>query len=157
VAAVTAAARKRCRQPLVVKLTPNVADIGAIARAAEEAGADAVSLINTLTGMAVDAATRKPLLANVTGGLSGPAVKPVALRMVWQAAQAVRIPVVGMGGIHTGIDMAEFLIVGARAVMIGTANIADPCAGPRILREFAAYLARNGIHGPDDLVGSIRA
>ena len=123
---VTAAARKHCRKPLMIKLSPNVADIADNARAAEAGGADAVSLINTLTGMAVDLATRRPVLGNVTGGLSGPCVKPVALRMVRQAYKAVKIPVVGLGGISTAADALEFILCGATAVQVGTANIADP-------------------------------
>lgn len=153
---ITGAVRRVCRQPLIVKLSPNVTDIAALACAAEENGADAVSLINTLNGMAVDLNTRSPVLANVTGGLSGPAIKPVALRMVWQAASAVKIPVVGMGGVMSGRDAAEFLTVGAKAVMIGTANIVDPMAGPRILREFSDYLAESGTNDLAALVGSLR-
>ena len=148
--------RKVCKKPLMVKLSPNVSDIAAIARAVEEAGADAVSLINTLTGMAVDTKTRRPVLANVTGGLSGPAVKPVALRMAWQTASAVKIPVVGMGGILTADDVLQFLMVGARAVMIGTANVMDPLAGPRILEELVAYLEANDVANLSELVGSMR-
>jgi dihydroorotate dehydrogenase (NAD+) catalytic subunit len=153
---VSSAVRKCCAHPLMIKLSPNVTDITAIARAARDAGADAVSLINTITGMAIDATSRKPVLANVTGGLSGPAVKPIALRMVWQTAQTVSIPVVGMGGISTGEDAAEFLIAGARAVMIGTANIADPMAGPRILRELNDFAQKNGVADVNDLVGSLK-
>ena len=153
---VTSAVRAGCSRPLMVKLTPNVTDVAEIARAACEAGADAVSLINTITGMAVDAATRRPILANVTGGLSGPAIKPVALRMVWQVAKAVSVPVVGMGGIETGTDVAEFMTVGASAVMIGTANITDPIAGPRILREFENFLDENGVREAKNLTGSLR-
>jgi dihydroorotate dehydrogenase (NAD+) catalytic subunit len=133
-----------------------VTDIAEIARAACEAGADAVSLINTISGMAVDAAARRPVLASVIGGLSGPAIKPVALRMVWQAAKAVSAPVVGMGGIETGTDVAEFMTVGASAVMIGTANITDPMAGPRILREFENFLDENGVRDAKNLIGSLR-
>ncbi|MDR3076307.1 MAG: dihydroorotate dehydrogenase [Synergistaceae bacterium] len=154
-AALTRAVREVCGKPLMVKLSPNAPDIASIARAVCGAGADAVSLINTLTGMAIDARTRKPVLANVTGGLSGPAIKPVALRMVWQAARAISAPVVGMGGIMTGTDAAEFLIAGARAVMIGTANIADPFAGPRILRELENFMDENGISDVNELVGTL--
>lgn len=133
---VTNAARRVCvKKPLIVKLSPNVTDITVIAKAVEKAGADAVSLINTLTGMAIDIKTKKPVLENITGGLSGPAIKPIALRMVWQTVKAVSVPVIGMGGIMTGTDAAEFLIAGAKAVMIGSANISDPFAGPRILEE----------------------
>ena len=154
-AALTETVRRVCGKPLMVKLSPNVSDIAAIARAVTEAGADAVSLINTITGMAVDARTGTPVLANVTGGLSGPAIKPVALRMVWQTARAVSAPVIGMGGIMTGIDAAEFLIAGAAGVMIGTANIADPFAGPRILRELENFMDENGITDVNRLVGSL--
>lgn len=140
VKSVVSAVRRVCKVPLIVKLSPNVTDITAIAKAAEDAGADALSLINTLLGMAVDLKTGKPVLANVTGGLSGPCVKPVALRMVYQTVNAVKIPVIGMGGITSGRDAAEFLAVGAKAVMVGTANITDPMAGPRILRELRPFL-----------------
>jgi dihydroorotate dehydrogenase (NAD+) catalytic subunit len=155
-AALTEAVRRVCRKPLMVKLSPNVSDIAAMARAVTEAGADAVSLINTITGMAIDAKTGKPVLANVTGGLSGPAIKPVALRMVWQAANAVSAPVVGMGGIMTGIDAAEFLIAGAVGVMVGTANITDPFAGPRILRELENFMDDQGIADVNKLIGSLK-
>ncbi|MDR1651046.1 MAG: dihydroorotate dehydrogenase [Synergistaceae bacterium] len=155
-AEVTGAVRRCCGRPLMVKLSPNVSDITAIAKAAEEAGADAISLINTLTGLAIDARTRRPILASVTGGLSGPAIKPAALRMVWQTANAVSVPVVGMGGIETGIDAAEFLIAGARAVMIGTANIRDPYAGPRILSELESFMEEEGLSGVNELAGSLR-
>jgi dihydroorotate dehydrogenase (NAD+) catalytic subunit len=154
-AAITAAVRRVCDHPLMVKLSPNVTDIAEIARAVSAAGADAVSLINTITGMAVDAKARKPALANATGGLSGPAIKPVALRMVWQASRAVSIPVVGMGGIMTGRDAAEFMIAGASAVMIGTANIVDPFAGPRVLRELEGFMSENGIADVNSLVGTL--
>ncbi len=157
VGAITKAARGHCRQPLIVKLSPNVTDIAEVARAAEENGADAISLINTLNGMAVDLKTRAPVLANVTGGLSGPAIKPIALRMVWQVARTVRIPVVGMGGITCGRDVAEFMTVGASAVMIGTANITDPMSGPRILREFSDFLLDSGTPDIASLVGSLKA
>ena len=155
-AALTEAVRQVCRKPLMVKLSPNVADIAAMARAVTEAGADAVSLINTITGMAIDAAARKPVLANVTGGLSGPAIKPLALRMVWQASRAISAPVIGMGGIMTGTDAAEFLIAGASGVMIGTANIVDPFAGPRILRELEDFMEANGVGDVKELVGSLK-
>jgi dihydroorotate dehydrogenase (NAD+) catalytic subunit len=154
-AAVTAAVRKVCAHPLMVKLSPNVADIAEIARAVSEAGADAISLINTITGMAIDARTRRPVLANVIGGLSGPAIKPVALRMVRQASRAVSIPVVGMGGVMTGEDAAEFMIAGASAVMIGTANIVDPFAGARIPRELEDFMDENGVEDVNSLVGAL--
>jgi dihydroorotate dehydrogenase (NAD+) catalytic subunit len=154
-ARVTSAARSVCPLPLMVKLSPNVTDITAIARAVEDAGADAVSLINTVTGMAIDARARRPVLANTTGGLSGPAIKPIALRMVWQTASRLRVPVVGMGGITTGTDAAEFMIAGATAVMAGTANITDVMAGPRILREMEEFLDENGIEDVSELTGSL--
>jgi dihydroorotate dehydrogenase (NAD+) catalytic subunit len=152
----TRAVKKICAHPLMVKLSPNVADIAEIARAVQDAGADAISLINTLTGMAIDATSRRPILANVTGGLSGPAIKPVALRMVWQAAGAVRVPVVGMGGVSSGTDAAEFMIAGARAVMIGTANMLDPFAGVSILREFEEFLIKNRVTDVNSLVGTLK-
>lgn len=154
-AAVTAAVRSRTTKPVMVKLSPNVADVAAIARSVEDAGADAVSLINTLTGMAVDLKTRRPVLANVTGGLSGPAIKPVALRMVWQAAGAVSIPVVGIGGIMTAEDALEFLTVGASAVQVGTANLVDPSASVRIIEGIKAFLSENGIGRVTDMVGAL--
>jgi dihydroorotate dehydrogenase (NAD+) catalytic subunit len=154
-AGVTSAVRRVCSRPLMVKLSPNVADITAIALAIQDAGADAVSLVNTLTGMAIDARTRRPVLANITGGLSGPAIKPIALRMIWQTAGKARIPVVGMGGIMTGTDAAEFMIAGATAVMVGTANITDVMAGPRILLELEEFLDENGIQDARELTGSL--
>ncbi|MDD3243380.1 MAG: dihydroorotate dehydrogenase [Eubacteriales bacterium] len=153
---VVSAARKTCAKPLMVKLSPNTADITKTAQAAERAGADAVSLINTLTGMAVDLEKRRPLLANVTGGLSGPAVKPVALRMVYQAATAVKIPVVGMGGIMTARDALEFMVCGARAVMVGTANIADPMACPKIIAGMENYCREHAISDINTLVGTLQ-
>ncbi len=154
-AAVTAAVRSRTTKPVMVKLSPNVADVAAIARSVEDAGADAVSLINTITGMAVDLKTRRPKLANVTGGLSGPAIKPVALRMVWQAAGAVSIPVVGIGGIMTAEDALEFITVGASAVQVGTANLVDPSASVRIVEDISAFLSENGIARVTDMVGAL--
>jgi dihydroorotate dehydrogenase (NAD+) catalytic subunit len=156
VSRITGSVRKVCRQPLMVKLSPNVSDIAAIARAAEEAGADAISLINTLAGMAIDTKTKTPSLANVTGGLSGPAIKPVALRMTWETARAVKTPVIGMGGITTGDDVAQFMMAGASAVMIGTANIADPMAGPKILDEFSDFLTAFDIDNLHKLIGSLK-
>jgi dihydroorotate dehydrogenase (NAD+) catalytic subunit len=142
--------------PLIVKLTPNVADITKIALAVEAAGADAVSLINTLTGMSVDIECRRPHLANITGGLSGPAVKPVALRMVWQAVRCLKIPVIGIGGIATASDALEFLITGATAVEIGTANFIHPAATMGILDGIEAYMIRHGIDRIDELIGSLK-
>jgi len=144
------------RRPLVAKLSPNVTDIAEIAKAAEEAGADGLSLVNTLLAMAVDAETRRPKLANVFGGLSGPAIKPVALRMTYQAASAVRIPVIGLGGIMSGLDAIEYLIVGARAVQVGTANFIEPGAAARIAREMNEFCERQGIARIADLVGTLK-
>jgi dihydroorotate dehydrogenase (NAD+) catalytic subunit len=141
--------------PLIVKLTPNVADIAAIALAVEKGGADAISLINTLTGMAIDIETRRPVLANVTGGLSGPAIKPVALRMVWQVAQAVKIPVVGLGGISCWQDAVEFLIAGATAVAVGTANFINPETSVEIVDGIKDYLKKNKIRDVYQLIGSL--
>ncbi len=155
--AVTQTVRCCTSKPVIVKLSPNVTDIAEMAIAAQEGGADAVSLINTITGMAIDVNTRRPVLANVTGGLSGPAVRPVALRMCYQAAQAVSIPVVGMGGIMTGEDVVMFLLAGCRAVQVGTANLADPMACLRILTELMDYMNRKGIKRVEELVGALIA
>ena len=152
---VVRAVRKKTRLPLIAKLSPNVANIKAIARSVEEAGADAVSLINTITAMAVDVATRRPKLANVTGGLSGPAIKPIALRMVWEAAQAVRVPVIGIGGIMDTSDALEFLIVGARAVQVGTANFVNPRATLEIVEGLRTYLVNNDISDISEIIGSL--
>jgi dihydroorotate dehydrogenase (NAD+) catalytic subunit len=140
----------------MVKLSPNVSDIVKIALAAEEAGAEAISLINTLTGMAIDIRTRTPVLGNITGGLSGPAIKPVALRMVWQAAQAVRIPVVGIGGIASAEDALEYLIAGASAVQVGSAHFVDPRVGLKIIDGIRGYLKANGLASVSALVGSLK-
>lgn len=155
--AITKAVRAASRQPLIVKLTPNVSDITENAMAAEEAGADALSMINTLTGIAVDVHKRRMILRNNTGGLSGPAVRPVALRMVWQSAKRVRIPIIGMGGIETGEDAAAFMLCGARAVMVGTANFTDPLACPRIIRELESYCEEQDISDVQELIGTLRA
>ena len=152
---VVSAVRKKCRKPLMVKLTPNVTDITEIARAAESSGADSLSLINTILGMAIDIETRRPVLGNTMGGLSGPAVKPIAVRMVWQVARAVSIPVVGMGGISSGSDAVEFMLAGASAVMIGTAGFVDPGVWPRAVDEIAGYMAKHGFSCVRDLVGAI--
>lgn len=154
--AITKAVRAHAKKPLMVKLSPNVADIRENARAAEEGGADCISLINTLTGISVDARTRRMTLYNNVGGMSGPAVRPIALRMVWQAAQAVKIPVVGMGGIVTGEDAASFMLVGAQAVMVGTANLMDAYACPRIIGELEAYCEGQGVKNVQELVGTIQ-
>jgi dihydroorotate dehydrogenase (NAD+) catalytic subunit len=150
-------AKAASRRPLITKLSPNVTDIASIARAAEEAGSDAISLINTLLAMAVDVETRRPKLANVTGGLSGPAIKPIALRMVHQVARRVKIPVIGMGGIMTGRDALEFMIVGARAVEGGTANFVDPGATVRIVGEIDEFCRQRKIGRVGDVVGTLRA
>jgi dihydroorotate dehydrogenase (NAD+) catalytic subunit len=153
--AVVAAVRQATRLPVIPKLSPNVADISVFARAAEEAGADALSCINTLLGLAVDVETRRPRLAFGTGGLSGPAIRPVAVRMAWQAARAVRIPVIGVGGIGSGADALEFMIAGCRAVQVGTANFVDPGVYARILAELRAYLERHGLKDINAVVGAL--
>lgn len=152
---VTAACRAATRRTLIVKLTPNVTDIAEIARSVEAEGADAVSLINTLLGMAIDAESRRPMLARVVGGLSGPAIKPVALRMVWQVARAVEIPVIGMGGIDSGTDAVEFLLAGASAVAVGTANFVDPTATLRVLDGIVEYCQRQHVDDVRELVGGL--
>ena len=154
-AAVISLVRKRTNKPLIVKLTPNVTDIQITARAAEDAGADVLSLINTLTGMAVDVKTRKPRLANTIGGLSGPAIRPIAVRLVHQVVQAVQIPVIGVGGISRAMDALEFLIVGARAVQVGTANFVDPHAMATIIADLEEFCRDEGIADINDLIGSL--
>jgi dihydroorotate dehydrogenase (NAD+) catalytic subunit len=154
-AEVVKAVRKAASLPLITKLTPNVTDIAAIAKAAEDAGADAVSLINTLLGMSIDTENRKSKLGTPTGGLSGPAIKPVAVRMVWQAANAVKIPVIGCGGIMTGEDAVEFFLAGASAVQVGTANFVDTQAPVRIVEEMERYLFSHGIDHCKYLIGKI--
>ncbi len=144
------------RRPLLVKLSPNVTDVAAMAHAAEQAGADALSLINTFLGMAIDARTKQPRLGANFGGLSGPAIKPIALRMVHEAAQAVRIPVVGVGGIATGEDVAEFLLCGASAVQVGTATFWDPQSPARIVGEFTKFLQAENVGRATDLIGALR-
>jgi len=153
---VVSSIRKTITLPLIVKLTPNVTDIKIIARAAEEAGADALSLINTLVGMVVDIDSRRPKLANVSGGLSGPAVKPVALWMVWQVFQTVSIPVIGIGGIIKVEDALEFIIAGARAIEIGTANFVNPGVTIEIIEGIEKYLIENSIEDVEKLVGSMK-
>lgn len=152
---VTRKVRSETKLPLIIKLTPNVTDITEIAFAAEAAGADAISLINTVTGMSVDIETRRPRLANVTGGLSGPAIKPIAMRMVWQTAQALKIPIIGAGGIRTAADAIEFLITGASAVEIGTANFINPSVTIDVLEGIQEYMARHQIKHMKDLIGSL--
>jgi dihydroorotate dehydrogenase (NAD+) catalytic subunit len=152
---VVAAVRRKTRKTVIVKLSPNVTDVTLIARSAEQAGADALSLINTITGMAIDIETRRPKLANITGGLSGPAIKPVALRMVWQVAAAARIPVIGIGGIRRAEDAIEFFIAGATAVQIGTANFIDPQTAIHVIAGIERYLQDRGIEDIADLVGTL--
>ena len=154
-AAIVAGAKARAKKPLIVKLTPNVTNIALMAKTAEGAGADAVSLVNTFTAMAINAKTRRPVLANVTGGLSGPAIKPIALRMVHEVYRAVSIPVIGMGGIMTGEDAAEFLLAGASALMVGTATVAEPDAMIRISRELNKFLDENGAATARELTGAL--
>ena len=147
--------RKVYRKTMIVKLTPNVTNIAEIAKAVEGAGADSVSLINTVLGMAVDVERRRPMLSTVTGGLSGPAVKPIAVRMVWQVAKAVKIPVVGLGGIRTAADALEFLMAGATAVEVGTANFIDPAVTMKIIDGLEDYCSRHGIHDINEIIGII--
>ncbi len=154
-AEVVGAVRKKTSKLLMVKLSPNVTDIVQIAKSVENEGADAVSLINTITGMVIDIETRRPKLANITGGLSGPAIKPVALRMVWQAARVVKIPVIGIGGIMTPQDALEFLIAGAVAVQVGTANFIDPGTTIKIIDGIEAFLMERKIKGIADITGSL--
>ncbi len=152
---VVSAVRKAYKGHLMVKLSPNVTDITAIARAAEEAGADSLSLINTLLGMAIDVKTRKPKLSTITGGLSGPAVKPIAVRMVWQVAQAVSIPVIGLGGIASVEDVVEFLLAGATAVQVGTYNFVEPNIASKLVNGLSNYLEENNISDVNELIGAL--
>ena len=153
---VVSAVRARTKKPLMVKLSPNVTDITDIAKSVAEAGADSISLINTLTGMAIDIETRRPKLANITGGLSGPAIKPIALRMVWQVVQTVKIPVIGIGGILSARDALEFLIAGAVAVQVGTANFINPRATIDIIEGLEGFLIERGISNVTDIVGTLK-
>lgn len=153
--AVVAAVRPHTDRPLFAKLSPNVTDVAEIARAVEAAGADGVSLINTLLGMSIDASTRRPRLARAVGGLSGPAIKPVALRMVWEVARAVDVPVIGMGGIMTAEDAVEFLLAGATAVAIGTANFVDPTATMRVVDGLPAWCDKLGVDAVSELIGGL--
>ena len=155
VEAVTKAVRAKTDKPVIIKLSPNVTDIAEIARACEAGGADGVSLINTLLGMAIEARTRRPILGNLYGGLSGPAVKPVALRMVHQVSQAVNIPIMGLGGIMTGTDAAEFMLAGADVVQVGVATMVDPTAIGRIARELDAYCQEQGVANVSELTGAL--
>ena len=155
-ASVVRAVRAVYDKTLIVKLSPNVTDITEIARAVEAEGADAVSMINTLLGMAIDAERRRPVLSTVTGGLSGPAVKPIALRMVWQTAQAIKLPIIGMGGIATASDAIEFLLAGASAIEVGTYNFVDPTATVKIVDGIEDYMRRHGFSSVLDLVGALQ-
>jgi dihydroorotate dehydrogenase (NAD+) catalytic subunit len=152
---VVTTAKRAARRPLIVKLSPNVTSIAQMAHIAQEAGADAISLINTFVAMAIDADTRKPRIANVTAGLSGPAIKPIALRMVYDAAHAVNIPVIGMGGISTAADVVEFMLAGATAVQIGTASYWDPCATEKIVDELKSWCEDHGVTRLADLIGGL--
>ncbi len=149
------AVRKVTRLPVIPKLTPNVTDVASFARAAEEAGADAVSLVNTFLAMAIDVETRRPKLSNVMGGLSGPAIRPIAVRMVFECRQAVKLPIIGIGGIASVEDVLEFLIAGATAVQVGTANFVDPLIWERLIGGLQTYLDRHGISRLEDLIGSL--
>ena len=152
---VVSAVRKATRLPLIPKLTPNVTSVASFARAAEESGADAVSLVNTFLAMVIDVETRRPALSNVMGGLSGPAIRPIAVRMVYECAQQVRIPIIGMGGISNARDVLEFLIAGATAVQVGTANFIDPFIWPKLLSGVEDYMARHRVERVVDLVGTM--
>ncbi len=152
-AEVTRAVKKVTDKPVIMKLSPNVTDITAIARACEDAGADGLSLINTLQGMRIDLRTRRPVIANTMGGVSGPAIFPVALRMVWQVCRAVKIPVVGMGGVTTAEDVLEMMIAGARAVEVGAANLTDPCACRKIIEDLPGVMDKYGIQSLSELKG----
>lgn len=156
VEAITREVKRHAKQPVIMKLSPNVTDITAMAKAAEAGGADAISLINTLTGMKIDIHKRAFAVANKTGGLSGPAIKPVAVRMVYQAAQAVKLPIIGMGGIMTAEDAIEFLLAGASAVSVGTANFHNPYATAEIVKGIKEYMERYGVQDIKELVGAVR-
>jgi len=156
ITAVVSAVRAVYKKTMIVKLSPNVTDIGELAKAAESAGADSISLINTLLGMAINAETRKPVLSTVTGGLSGPAIKPIALRMVWEVAKAVKIPIVGMGGIMNATDAIEFFLAGASAIQVGTANFIDPLISLKIIDGIDAYLNRHNFNTISELVGCLQ-
>lgn len=155
-ATVTEAVKKNTSKPVIVKLSPNVTDITVMAKAVEEAGADAIALINTLTGMVIDTRSWKPLLGNITGGMSGPALRPIAVRMVWQAAQAVRIPILGLGGITCGQDAIEFLLAGASAVAVGAENFIHPDAVVQVAADIDAYLEARDLNHVSELVGKVQ-
>jgi dihydroorotate dehydrogenase (NAD+) catalytic subunit len=152
---VVSAVKKVTHLPVIPKLTPNVTDVASIAKAAEDAGADAVSLVNTFLAMAIDVETRRPKLSNIVGGLSGPAIRPIAVRMVYECRRAVKIPVIGMGGIATAVDALEFIIAGATAVQVGTANFVDPFIWSKLTAGIEEYMQRHGVRRVADLVGSI--
>lgn len=152
---ITSQIRKKAKQPVIMKLSPNVTDIAEMAKAAEAAGADALSMINTITGMKIDIYRKKFVLANKTGGLSGPAIKPVAVRMVYQAAQAVKIPIIGMGGIATAEDAVEFLLAGATAVAVGAMNFVNPYATVEVVEGIEAYMKQTGIEDVTELIGAV--
>jgi len=152
---ITRIVREATKMPIIIKLSPNVTSIMEIAQAVEAAGADAVSLINTLMGMAIDIKKRRPILANKVGGLSGPAIKPVALRMVWQTAKAVKIPVIGMGGIINADDAIQFMLAGASAFQIGAANFYNPLSGPQIIEDIDAWLDKEGIKDIKEIIGAL--
>ncbi|MDU0460697.1 MAG: dihydroorotate dehydrogenase [Geobacteraceae bacterium] len=154
-ASVVSACRAVTGKPLIVKLSPNVTDVVAMARACEDAGADCLSLINTLTGMAIDLNRRRPVLANITGGFSGPAIKPVALRMVWQVSKAVKVPIIGIGGIMNATDALEFMLAGATAVQVGTASFINPGAAQTIAADMEAWLVENGVADVKSLIGAL--
>lgn len=153
---ITKAVKKVAKQPIIMKLSPNVTDITVMAKAAEAGGADIISLINTLTGMKIDINKRTFALANRTGGLSGPAIKPIAVRMVYQVAQAVSVPIIGMGGICTGEDAIEFLLAGASAVAVGTANFNNPCATTDVLEGIERYMRKYGVEDVKELIGAVK-
>lgn len=152
---ITAEIKKHAKQPIIMKLSPNVTDIGEMAKAAEAAGADAISLINTLTGMKIDIHRRKFALANKTGGMSGPAIKPIAVRMVYQAAHAVNIPIIGMGGILSGEDAIEFMMAGATAVSVGAANFFDPYSTEKVIAGIEEYMTKYGVEDINELIGVV--
>jgi len=154
-AAITKAVREAYNKVLIVKLSPNVTSIADIAKSVEDAGADSVSLINTLLGMAINAETRRPVLSTITGGLSGPAVKPIALRMVWQVAKAVKIPVIGLGGIMSAADAIEFMLAGATAIQVGTANFIDPQISIKIVQGIESYLVRHKLSSVKEIIGGM--
>ena len=154
-AAVVRSAKANTKKPVILKLSPNVTDITIMAKAVEAAGADAISMINTLIGMAIDINTRRPVLANITGGLSGPAIKPVALRMVWQVARAVKLPIIGIGGIMSATDVIEFLLAGASAVQIGTASFITPSIAQQIVQDLEEWMVANKVENISSLIGAL--